>query len=185
MKALVYGGLAAWFAAALAASLTGALRSVPSPVLLIGGFVAAVIVFVAGYAGSGRFREYVRQQDARRVTAMQALRITGVIFYIWYALGRLPASFGIVTGTSDVMVGLTALLAAHHLSEHVLRRWHLFGIGGLVLSGGIGILTAPPAMSGFPLSLVPTFLGPLMLLLHLTALQSLPSAVRLLTRAAR
>ena len=51
-----------------------------------------------------------------------------------------------------------------------------FGIAALIVSGGSGVLTSPPAMSEFPLSLVPTFLGPVMLLLHLAALAVISSA---------
>jgi len=57
-----------------------------------------------------------------------------------------------------------------------IRRWHMFGIAALIVSGGSGVLTSPPAMSAFPLSLVPTFLGPVMLLLHLAALAVISSA---------
>ena len=49
----------------------------------------------------------------------------------------------------------------------------MLGIAALLISGSMAILTSPPAMTEFPLSLVPTFLGPNMLLLHLTALTTL------------
>ena len=63
-----------------------------------------------------------------------------------------------------------------------LESEHVLGILGLIVSGGLAILTSPTplgvlaasvtsqAMSDFPLSLVPTFLGPVVLILHLTAL---------------
>jgi hypothetical protein len=100
----------------------------------------------------------------------------------------LPGRFAVSTGISDVTIGLTAIVAAYRLVSHSgaakrgLVTWHLVGILGLIISGGLGILTSPSpagllaitptsqAMNSLPLSLVPTFLGPVVLILHLMAL---------------
>lgn len=118
---------------------------------------------------------------------LQASRITGFIFFIAYLRGDLPGIFAITTGASDMTIGATALVVSRLVSKNVVPRgrfplWHLLGIAALMIDGGLGVLTSPTplgvlatgvtsqAMSDFPLSLVPTFLGPVVLILHLAAL---------------
>ena len=180
--------LCVWFVAAVGASASGLLDNIPSPILLVAGFVIPLAGFSGAYFYSDEFRRFVLAQDLRQLTFLQASRITGFIFFVEYMRGNLPAAFAIPTGLSDVTIGSTALIAVSRLvsRDGVPKRgfilWHRFGVFALLVSGGTGILTSPTplgifasdvtsqAMSRFPLSLVPTFLGPVVLILHLMAL---------------
>jgi hypothetical protein len=170
------------------AALLGLTRDIPSAVLLIAGFLIPATTFFACYSAFSWFRQFVIDQDLRSVTRLQTSRITGIVFLLAYYSGSLPALFAIPTAATDMTVGITAPFVAFlWLSNdgaptRPFVLWHYFGILGLIVSGSLGILTSPTpagilagdvtsqAMSEFPLVLVPTFLGPLILILHLIAL---------------
>src|SRR5262249_26712734 len=157
-------------------------------VLLISGFFIPLTFFLAAHTYSARFRSFVLAQNPRQLTLLQASRITGFIFIVEYLKGNLPPAFAIPTALSDVTIGSAALIAASRLvsadgvPKPAFALWHRFGVFGLLVSGGMGILTSPTplgilasditsqAMCRLPLSLVPTFLGPVVLILHLMAL---------------
>jgi hypothetical protein len=187
-KTLGIAFLFLWFAFALAMSLSGRLENVSSATLLISGSVIPAGSYFALYFGSARFRQFILGLDLRSVTLVQISRITGFIFFLEYSSGRLPALFSIPTGLSDAAVGITSPLVAFRLvsrqglPKRGLACWHVFSMLAALLSGGLGILTSgtwlgflageitSQAMSEFPLSLVPTFLGPVTLIFHLIAL---------------
>lgn len=185
---LVVPLLSVWFVLAIVLSASGALQDIPSAVPLVLGFVVPASGYFALYFASAGFRRFVFDQNLRLVTLALASRTCGAIFFVKYAEGVLPGRFAIPTGISDVAVGLTAVVAAFRLVSNAgaakrgFVTWHLFGILGLIVSGSLGILTSPmpagllattptsQAMNSLPLSLVPTFLGPVVLILHLMAL---------------
>jgi hypothetical protein len=173
VKARIYV-LAMWFAFAAAASLAGWTRAIPVPALMVSGFVIPFCLFYGALTLSPRSRRFIETRDLRITTLLEASRITGLVFFIGYASGALPALFGLTTGSLDTAIGFTALLAAG-ASRDALWLWHVAGIASLLISGSFGILTAPAAMAEFPWALVPTFLGPVTLLLHLTSLTALKS----------
>jgi hypothetical protein len=188
--------LAVWLAASLAASRAGVFADIPAAVLFVAGFLIPGGAFAAAYYHSDSFREWALAQNLRRVTLLQSLRMAGVIFLISYARGVLPAAFALPTAATDIASGLTALIAGFTMTrrngapKRGLLAYHCFGMLGLLISGTMGVLTSPgplgalahlgssQAMAGFPLSLVPTFLGPVMLLLHLIALAGLLDPTR-------
>jgi len=110
---------------------------------------------------------------------------------VLYAEGRLPGAFARPAGVGDVIVGLLAPVvgvAYAHRSRHatgLVRAWNLFGIGDLIVAVTTGFLTSPSRLqmlafdtpneliSAFPLALIPVFLVPLSILLHLASLQKL------------
>lgn len=94
----------------------------------------------------------------------------------------LPEAFAHSAGYGDIAIGLTAPLVALWLAtpRHLLSfiGWQLLGIADLVTAVALGV-TAPLlvpagptmlAMTVLPLSLVPTFAVPLLLILHVIAI---------------
>ncbi len=125
------------------------------------------------------------------IVSIQAYRAEGLIFLILYAGGRLPGAFALPAGIGDVIVGLlapvvgVAYMSGVRGSSGWLRAWNLLGIADLVVAVTTGFLTSPSPVqllaldrpneliSSFPLVLIPVFLVPLSVLLHLASLNNL------------
>jgi hypothetical protein len=130
------------------------------------------------------------------VIAVQFYRVEGVTFLIPYASHRLPGLFALPAGLGDVAVGLAAAVigirasAGRPIDSRTVLRWNLLGIADLVVAVTTGFLTAaspfqrfaldrPNELIGsFPLALIPTFLVPLAILLHIVSLIQLGRATR-------
>ena len=67
-----------------------------------------VVLFLAAYALSTRFRSFVLAQDLRTLTRLQHWRVVGFMFLALCAFDQLPAVFAWPAGIGDVAVGLTA-----------------------------------------------------------------------------
>jgi hypothetical protein len=179
--------LVVWFLLALSGSLVGAFDSQSRPPLALGlAAVAPIAAFVTAYATSARFRQFVASLDLRVLTAVQTWRVGGVVFLILHYRGALPGAFALPAGWGDFAIGITAPLAAWLWKPPYPRKmfvvWNLLGVLDLVTAVTLGVLaSATPAgllagdvstrlMGQFPLSLIPTFFVPLLLIFHLIAL---------------
>ena len=184
VRNLTAAALAAWFFLALGGSLLGAFDSGPRPPLPLGlAAVVPVAAFVVCYLTSARFREFVLSLDLRALTLAQTFRVVGIVFVILYFLGALPGVFALPAGWGDFAVGVTAPVVAWYWKRPFPYRtfvvWNVLGILDLVTAMSLGVLaSATPVgalagdvttrlMGQFPLSLVPTFFVPLLLILHL------------------
>ena len=184
VRNLTIVALVVWFLFALGGSLLGVFNSEPRPPLPLGlAAVVPVAVFVASYLTSARFREFVSSLDLRMLTLTQTFRVIGIVFVILYFLGALPGVFALPAGWGDFAVGITAPVVAWYWKRPFPYRtfvvWNVLGILDLVTAMSLGVLaSATPVgalagdvttrlMGQFPLSLVPTFFVPLLLILHL------------------
>jgi len=122
------------------------------------------------------------------LVAVQLYRALGVIFLILYADGKLPGLFALPAGAGDLAVGLLAPIVAlsafrdQQTPAHSVWLWNLLGIADLIVAVGTGFVTSPSVVQPFtfdppneliavlPLVLIPTFLVPLSILLHLMSL---------------
>jgi hypothetical protein len=129
------------------------------------------------------------------IVGVQLYRSLGVIFLILYATGKLPGLFAWPAGVGDILVGVLApvvgLSYAHdpHQNGDLVSAWNIFGIGDLAVAVGTGFLSAPSLLqpflveppneliTQFPLVLVPVFLVPLSILLHVASLAKLRRSV--------
>src|SRR6266853_1306405 len=102
--------------------------------------------------------------------------------------GVLPSVFALPAGWGDFAVGITAPLIAWAITtnEKFPKRafvlWNVLGLLDLVMAVSLGILASPSrlgilagelttqAMGRFPLSLIPTFFVPVLIILHLISL---------------
>jgi hypothetical protein len=179
--------LVVWFLFALGGSLLGFFDGGSRPPLALGlAAVVPVIAFAAFYLASARFREFVLSLNLRALTLAQTMRVIGIVFVILYFLGALPGAFALPAGWGDFAIGITAPVVARYWKRPFPYRtfivWNLLGILDLVLAMTLGVLaSASPVgilagdvttrlMGQFPLSLIPTFFVPLLLIFHLISL---------------
>ena len=184
VRNLTLAVLALWFLFALGGSLLGLFDSGPRPPLLL-GLAAAVPVaaFVVCYLTSAEFREFVLSLDLRGLALAQTFRVVGIVFVILYSLGALPGVFALPAGWGDFAIGITAPVVAWYWKRPFPKRtfivWNVLGSLDLVDAMTLGVLaSASPVgilggdvttrlMGEFPLSLIPTFFVPLLLIFHL------------------
>ncbi len=184
-------GLALWLAVVWSMGTSGILTAPATqpfrPVLL--SVVVPVIAFLAAYAGSMRFRNFMLSLDVRFLTMLQLWRVLGFGFITLYAYDVLPGLFAWPAGLGDVAIGLTAPIvvwALLHQPDFVKSgRFVIFNLLGIldfvvaastaVLASGAypeiytGLPTSAP-MELWPLIIFPGFIVPLFLFAHLTVL---------------
>lgn len=172
-----------WFVFALTASADHLFKNNANR-FGIGVALAALIpmlIFGVWFAASKRFREFTLSLDASALTLAQSWRILGFTFVLLEARGLLPAIFALPAGYGDMFIGATATFAAWKLANPSHRRsfifWQALGITDLVVAVTLGTtarLFSPASsmepMTMLPLSLVPTFFVPLLLMLHVIAI---------------
>jgi hypothetical protein len=177
---LTSGLIAAWFLLALAASalhLFVADASQP-PIALGLAVLLPLTVFFVWFATSPSFRSFTLSLSPHTLTLVHSWRIAGFTFLALYSAGLLPAVFALPAGLGDIAIGLTSYLAAQWSTNFHRRRrfivWQVLGIFDLVLAIALGMtsrLIAPHGastgiMTMLPMSLIPTFAVPLLILLH-------------------
>jgi hypothetical protein len=190
MRQLIVGVLAAWFVLVLVLGGAGVIAQPPGtpPIPILIGAVGPIILFLAAYRVWPAFRASVQSLDLALATAIQGWRAAGLGFLALYAHGVLPGAFAYPAGLGDIAIGVTApwvVLALIRRPGFATTRgfvvWNLLGIldlvvalslGGLIsalATGATGEVTTQP-MARLPLVLVPAYLVPLFVMLHLSAL---------------
>jgi hypothetical protein len=165
-----------WFLAALVVGASGRLASLapPRPQLLLLLLTAALIA--AGMLVPS-FRAWLAAVDLRSVIAIHLTRFIGAYFLVLYARGLLPFDFAVLGGWGDIAIATTALLWLVLVAEPTAHRtllllWNLCGLIDIVfvVATAARMATADPASMGpmrtLPLSLLPTFLVPLIIASH-------------------
>ncbi len=187
LASLVKIALALWLVVVFVLGARGTFVSPPGtpPLPILLGAIVPLVVFLAAWFGSVAFRAFVMGSDLRLGTAMQAWRAGGFAFIALYAHGVLPGLFAWPAGLGDMAIGATApwvMLALARRPAFAASRtfviWNLLGILDLVVAIGTGALSSglfpgtitTTAMARLPLVLIPAYLVPLFVMLHLTAL---------------
>ncbi len=178
---LTGGLIAAWFIFALSASALHLFKTDPDvPPLALGlAVLIPLVVFLLWFATSVGFRQFALSLNPRTLTFVHSWRIAGFTFLALYAAGLLPGAFALPAGWGDIAIGATAPLAALKLANFSRRRgfifWQTLGIVDLVTAVVLGttarwISPSEPStaiMSALPMSLIPTFAVPLLIMLHI------------------
>jgi hypothetical protein len=185
--------LALWLAAVAAVAALGvrgafvaAPGEVPYPIAV--GFGVPLVAFVVAFWVSSAFRDFLITVDLPLTSALQAWRFAGLGFVALHVHNVLPGAFAWPAGLGDIAIGLTAPWVAMALirrprfvASRTFVIWNLLGILDLFVAVGTGALsqlfttgaagevTTTP-MAQMPLVLIPAFLVPFFVMLHVTAL---------------
>lgn len=177
---LTAGIIGAWFLLALFASALKVFENYsarPQPWLGL-AVLTPIVLFSLWYATSAGFRQFALTLNPRTLTMVQAWRIGGFVFLVLHAHGILPGIFALPAGWGDIAIGATAPLVAIKLAHSGRRKsfvlWQILGILDLVMAVSLGTLArlispggiAAGAMTVLPLSLIPTFAVPLLIIFH-------------------
>jgi hypothetical protein len=182
-----------WFAAAIAMSALGRLDQPGAPPTYFGLFVAVPIAAFAGaYLLSSNVRAALFAIPLWIVAAAHVLRVVGIFFVAGALTGDLPTIFGWSAGLGDILsaivcVPLALALRSGRGSGRLRNRfiaWNLFGLTDLAVAIALGLLYSVSVFGQFatatsnsrsltflPMSLVPTFYVPMLILLHILALR--------------
>ncbi|HKV74382.1 MAG TPA: hypothetical protein VJN95_07680 [Gemmatimonadales bacterium] len=168
----------AWLAIAVAASASGRLGTLqfPAPQLVLLGLTAALMIAVFR---APPIRDWVASLPLTALVALHLTRlVAGAAFLLWYSRGELPGAFALPTGWGDIAVALLAgvLLLTRSPAEPANRGlytfWNLFGLADILLvvaNAARTGMTDPAGMAPLlhlPLSLLPTWLVPIIIVSH-------------------
>ena len=170
--------IAVWALVALVISLSPLPQRLPLPVPQI---VIAVLtlIFPLGLLFSPGLRQWTWARDLYGLTLFHLWRlIPGIVFLQLHQRQLLPRLFAVPAGWGDIIVAVTAPLAAALLLRHrwPLLLWHVLAMTELVnvvaIGAGIGFgrPTGLEPLRHFPLSLLPVFLVPLTLQAHIATI---------------
>jgi hypothetical protein len=166
-----------WFLAALVVGRLELLARLPAWGL--GGVLAGVtLLLLAACRGFRPLREWINALDLRSVVLLHVVRFYAVYCLILYRRGELPYALAVPSAWSDLTVALLAVGAAllplrPELRRHVVIIWNTIGLTGLLLNAATAArigLAQPWQLDVFqrlPLSVLPTFLVPLLFVTHL------------------
>jgi hypothetical protein len=185
--------LVIWLIAALSLSWIGVYRGARIPTIQYG----VLIPLVAGIVLFWRWDTLKRALETvplQWIVTVQVYRVLGVTFLVLYAAGHLPGEFAWPAGVGDITVGLLAPVVGLAYARgwrgaaRYVRTWNLLGISDLVVALTMGMLTSPSPLqrfafsapneliSAFPLAMIPVFMVPLSILLHLAVWKKLRQA---------
>ena len=166
-----------WFGAALAAGHFLVLQRIP-PVAVQGIIFGLIAILLLVYFRIGAVRTWVDSLDLRTLVLIHITRFVGIYFLILYQRGELPRAFAVPAGFGDIVVATMALpVALAPLAEGARRRairiWNVVGFVDILFvvltAGRLNLADPTPlrALTHLPLSLLPTFLVPLIAATHI------------------
>jgi hypothetical protein len=189
--------LIGWFGAAIVLGSTGVYRGVADRIPTIEyGLLAPILVGGLLILRSSTVARVLDAVPQHWLIGVQFYRVLGIIFLILYGTGKLPGLFAWPSGLGDVLVGVLAPVVAiayargPRENKDLVLAWNIFGLVDLVVAVATGIITSPSPfqlfafdlpnelISAFPLVLIPTYLVPASVLLHLASLAKLQQTVR-------
>ena len=147
----------------------------PVPQIVLAGLTALLLAAVVLLP---RFRGWLRTLDLRYLVALHLTRFVGIYFLVlYYRDGALPYAFAVPGGWGDILVAALALgllAVVRHLETRLglLGVWNALGLIDIlfVVATASRLALADPdsmnALLRLPLSLLVTFLVPLIIASH-------------------
>jgi hypothetical protein len=130
--------------------------------------------------------------NQKNLVRLNVWRLVGAVFVTLMFTDQVPALWALPAGLGDVAIGATAFWVAGRLDEPGGARravaFNLLGLLDLVVAVGLGMTVSPgptqlfqltpsgEVLTHFPLVLVPTFLVPLAVMVHVVSLRQLLGA---------
>ncbi len=187
--------LVGWFVIALVSSWLELYQGTHTRIPTVEfGLLLPIIAGVLFYRRSSTLRRITAAAPQSLLVGVQIYRVLGVIFLVLLASGSMPRVFAAPAGTGDVAVGLLAPAVALAYTRGsrgaagLVRAWNLLGLADLAVAVTTGFLSSPSPIqtfafdnpntliTAFPLVMIPVFLVPLAVLLHLASLTKLSGA---------
>lgn len=160
------------------------------------GLLLPLVIFGALLAISDTARRLCDGIPQTFLIAVQTYRLLGGAFLLLMLQGRMPGAFALPAGWGDILIGASApfiALAYQRDPSHsrsLVLVWNLLGVLDLVVAVSMGMLTAPGhlqrfgfdhpnfAIRQFPFVLIPVFLVPMSLFLHVLSLERIKDLAR-------
>jgi len=166
-----------WLIAAILAGRLLLLQRVPMPAVQ-GVLLGLTALLVLAYRASACVRAWADALPLRTVIFLHVTRFVGFYFIWLYQRGELPYAFAVPGGLGDIIVAALALVVVFAPLAAATRRramlmWNVIGLVDIlmVVVAAARLGRADPlamrALTHLPLSLLPTFLVPLIIATHL------------------
>jgi hypothetical protein len=184
--------LLGWLAAAITLGAMGVYHVNASDVPTIQyGILLPILIGALMIWRSETTKRIIAAVPQQWLVSVQLYRALGVIFLILYAAGKLPGLFARPAGVGDIAIGLLAPVVgfayaqAQRKAAGLVAAWNVLGILDLIVAVGTGFMTAPSLLQPFevqptselisvlPMVLIPIYLVPLSIVLHLASLAKL------------
>ncbi len=166
-----------WLLLAAALGAAGIVRAMPPAAAPLVVLALTALVIAAAWRVEG-LRAWLSTVDERPLVALHLTRFVGIYFLYLHARGELPRAFAVPGGWGDITVAsLAAALLAAGPPRGAGRRlaytiWNVLGLADIlfVVATAARLIIAEPGSMGalfrLPLSLLPTFLVPLIIASH-------------------
>jgi len=195
--AVIAIALAAWFAVdyglaqadVFGPNAYSGQRSQPLVPNMAIGMSLPLLAGIAVILTSRRLAEVLARVPQSWIVGVQLYRVVGAIFLYLYGYSLLPGVFALPAGIGDVLVGIAALPVAYAAARGyagargLVIAWNIAGIGDLMVAVATGFLSSPgrfqmlaqgthnTLINTYPLVMIPLFVVPLSILLHIISLR--------------
>jgi hypothetical protein len=184
-----------WFVVACVAGASGAVARLtpPVPQMMIGALTLGLVLTGALHPA---LRTWLKRVNLRGFVAFHLTRFVGIVFLVMYSRGELVGEFALTAGWGDIIAAtwallLVALMRNPESKPWLLMLWNAFGLADIltvVITATRIAMSAPADMAPmvrFPMSLVPTFVVPLVIASHVLVFVRLRGQLRQRMEAAR
>lgn len=168
--------LLGWLAVAFLIGATGWFRHASAPIVAITVWSLALIVLILVWKVS-LLREWTANTSLHCLILFHITRFVGIYFLLLYQRHRLPYDFAVPGGIGDTFIATTALILSasrqFYDSRSLVLVWNIFGLVDIIfvvttaLRLGLRDWESMAALRELPLSLLPTFLVPLIIVSHI------------------
>lgn len=183
-----------WFLAALFTGAGGLLALAPPPFPQV-VLAALVLAALAAVRWTDAGRSWAMTVDLRILVLIHVSRLVGLYFLLLHSRGELPYDFAVAGGLGDIVVALVALAIVLFVPRRtaagfwILAIWNVLGLLDIlfvVATAGRLAMADPFSMRRLlwlPLSLLPTFLVPVIIASHVLIVVRLLTARRMVSGA--
>lgn len=171
-----------WCVSAVLLGASGVIASMhpPFPQLILFGLVALLLI---AYRLSNEFRRWLVSVPLKWLVSVHLVRFVGFYFLWLYEHRQLPFAFAVLGGWGDIVVATLALvlLLLRPRSRMIYQIWNTLGLADILFVVGTATRLAfadsasMAALLRFPLSLLPTFIVPLIIFTHVVIFLRLKS----------